>query len=212
MQSYDTYEKMKKSFTGFQNAKTGKDFLEFQRDIIMLVDILDTYQDEERCVIKEVSIAHLKQLRTNVVDKYTNEPFRNDKMKKWHAHLGRLLKNFTSTMRDDQKRPSWIKLMKQEDMAGHASSTEKVEDNSWMEMSTSEEETENEKTTPKKKRKGSPPALDQDQDYECNEDGTPLTDILPELKTKQKQKKTAKPAKVPKRTRPKRTKAATDDE
>lgn len=116
------------------------DFLEFQQDIIVFIDIFQTYEDEQKCLITEISLDKLKQLKKNMVEKYTSSPFRNERMKRWHAHLGKLIKTFIATMKNDNTRPSWIKLMNVGEPTPLIPLPEQEEDNSWMEDSLSETE------------------------------------------------------------------------
>ena len=173
---------MKKEYTQFRDTSIGKDFLEFQRDIVIFCDILSTHEDEKKSVITAISIDHLRELRKKLTDKYTENPFRNATMQKWHAHLGKQVKEFTNKMKNDETRPGHITILDTKNTAHAPTTTPEIEDNSWMEDTEDEE----------------------DNNLNANEEETKTeeeSDKNPDPETPPKSKKKAKQARTTRQTR-----------
>ena len=103
--------------------------------------MISSHEDEKKSVITAISLDHLRELRKKLTDKYTSNPFRNNTMQKWHAHLGKLVKGFTTKMKNDETRPGHITLLDTKNTANAPVATPEEEDNSWMEDTEDEEDT-----------------------------------------------------------------------
>ena len=167
--SYNYYEAKKKQYTQFKSSTTGRDFLEFQRDVVIFTHILETYEDEETTIITGISLGHLKELKSNLIEQYTVNPFTNKVMQKWNAHLGKLVKDLIKKLKNDDTRPAHITLIDEKLLASTTHNTDET-DKSWMEDSdeetltetkapvndadSDEEQDQNPKTKGKSKQKG----------------------------------------------------------